>query len=76
MNFSPMNINLFVFKVNSLDRASTAGIGPNQQLDFFVSTKRNQGIEDMGDFSPTYLPITNIMDADLLDSNSSKGSVI
>lgn len=76
MNFSPMNINLFAFKVNTVDRASTVGFGPNQQLDFFLSTKRNQGIEAMGDLSPISAPVTNIMDSDLLDATSAKGSVV
>ncbi|MEI2447950.1 hypothetical protein V8V65_19520, partial [Priestia megaterium] len=44
MIFSPMVINLQAFKVNVLDNSSVLSIGPNQQLDVFVSYKRNQGL--------------------------------
>ncbi|WP_284139423.1 MULTISPECIES: spore germination protein [unclassified Virgibacillus] len=76
MNFMPMYINLFAFKTNTVDRASAVGFGPNQQLDLFVSTKRNQGIESMGDWSPNTSTMTNIMDSDLMDALASKGSVV
>ncbi|MCM3702353.1 spore germination protein [Paenibacillus macerans] len=75
MNFSPMAVNVFAFKVNTMERASSFSFGPSQQLDFFVSTKRNQGVESMGDLAPLYLTVTNILDTDLVDSNSVKNSV-
>lgn len=77
MNFAPMVVNLLGFKVNVLDRASSFTIGPSQQLDTFLATKRNMGFgEDNGDLSPTYLPLNLIMDQDLLDNASSKQSAV
>ncbi|CAM4412001.1 hypothetical protein HMSSN036_44340 [Paenibacillus macerans] len=75
-NFSPMFVNVFAFKVNTLDRASSLSLGSTLMEDVLVSTKRSQGVESMGDLSPFYLTFTNIMDADLLDSNTSKSSVV
>ncbi|MED4953753.1 hypothetical protein ABEO75_12600 [Paenibacillus macerans] len=76
MNFSPMYVNVFAFKVNTMERASALSLGPLQQLDLFVSTKRNQGVESMGDLAPLYLTVTNILDTDLFDSNSAKNSIV
>jgi hypothetical protein len=76
MNVALMNINLFAIKVNLVERGSTINFGPYQQADLFVSSKRNQGIEDNGDACVYNLNITNIYDADMLDSNATKGSVI
>lgn len=76
VNFSPMFVNVFAFKVNTMERASSFSFGPLQQLDLFISTKRNQGVESMGDLSPLFMPITNILDTDLIDSNSVKNSVV
>ncbi|MBU3569115.1 hypothetical protein IUJ58_25310 [Priestia aryabhattai] len=77
MIFSPMVINLQAFKVNVLDNSSVLSIGPNQQLDVFVSYKRNQGLgESNGDFSPSITPFSWIVDSDVNDSNSVKNSVI
>ncbi|HEX7056784.1 MAG TPA: hypothetical protein VF260_06265 [Bacilli bacterium] len=77
MNFAPMAVNLLGFKVNVLDRSSVVTLGPNQQTDLFLSTKRNMGYgEANGDFSPTFFPVTFILDSDLAESNASKGSVI
>ncbi|MFE7820886.1 hypothetical protein ACFU1R_22055 [Priestia megaterium] len=77
MIFSPMVINLQAFKVNVLDNSSVLSIGPNQQLDVFVSYKRNQGLgESNGDFSPNVTPFSWIIDSDINDSNSVKNSVI
>lgn len=59
MIFAPMSINLLGFKVNVLDRSSSVNLGPNQQIDIFVSTKQNYGFgEEIGDLSPVYLPLT------------------
>ncbi|WP_028401083.1 hypothetical protein [Ectobacillus panaciterrae] len=77
MNFAPMVVNFLGFKINVMDQASTAVIGPNQQVDIFVSVKRNQGFGEVnGDLSPIYIPITGVADPDAIDSNSVKGSVV
>ncbi|MFD0049720.1 hypothetical protein ACFVHQ_10370 [Actinomycetes bacterium NPDC127524] len=77
MIFSPMVVNLFALKVNTIDNSSFISMGPNQQFDIFVSYKRNQGIgEQNGDFSPIVTPISWLVDTDAADSNSVKNSVI
>jgi len=77
MSFAPMSVNLLGFKVNVIDRNATVSFGPVQQVDIFLSTKRNQGFgEQNGDLSPTYIPIDNVVDNDLLDSNATKASVV
>jgi len=77
MNFAPMVVNVFAFKVNSMDRLSMVNMGPNQQADLYLATKRNQGFgEDNGDFSVIPMPITTIGDQDLIDNGSTKGSVV
>lgn len=77
MNFAPMGVNVFAFKVNTLDRASFVTFGPIQQVDLFQSNKRNQGLgEDNGDLSTYFFPINVVSDMDLLDSNSSKASIV
>ncbi|MCI3919658.1 hypothetical protein MO973_05350 [Paenibacillus sp. TRM 82003] len=76
MNFAPMTINLFAIKVNLNERGSTINFGPYQQADQFITSKRNQGIEDNGDLCVYNSPIMNIYDADVLDSNSTKGSIV
>jgi hypothetical protein len=40
-NFSPAIINLLGLRVTVVDRSSTLSLGPLQQTEFFVSTKRN-----------------------------------
>lgn len=77
MLFAPMVINLLGFKVNLFDQGSNLVMGPNQQLDLFVSTKRNQGFGELnGDISTVNIPIQAVTDQDVLDSNSIKNSVV
>lgn len=77
VNFSPMVVNLLGFKINVVDRAAVVNIGPIQQVDFFLSTKRNQGFgENNGDLSPVNIPITAVADPDFCDSPSVKNSFI
>ncbi|RXT04829.1 hypothetical protein [Ammoniphilus sp. CFH 90114] len=74
--FPLTQVNLLAFKINILERGSTVSFGPTQQLDTFITTKQNQGIENNGDFCPPYVPLSSILDTDVSDSNSSKVSVI
>lgn len=75
--FAPMVVNLLGFKVNAIDNASTVSFGPVQQVDFFVSYKRNQGFgEQNGDQSPSLIPINGVNDPDVTDSNSIKESFV
>ncbi|WP_128894793.1 hypothetical protein [Longirhabdus pacifica] len=77
MNFAPTLVNLVGFKVNLIDRASTISFGGVTQIDFFLSTKINQGYgEDAGDFSVSIVPISTVFDPDVIDSTSAKASVI
>ncbi|WP_312472687.1 hypothetical protein [Neobacillus sp.] len=77
MLFAPVAINLLGFKVNVIDQGSNVVIGPNQQLDLFVSTKRNQGFGELnGDLSPVYIPIQAVTDPDVIDGASVKNSII
>jgi len=77
MNFSPVGINVLGFKVNTLDHLSNFTMGGNQQIDLFLSNKRNQGFgEDNGDLNQINLPISYTMDNDLLDGNSQKTSFV
>jgi len=77
VNFAPMVVNLLGFKVNVLDRASQLSFGPSQQVDTFLSTKRNMGFgEDNGDFSPVFMPLNIILDQDLIESNAAKTSAV
>ena len=64
------------FKINVMDRMSTLSFGPVQQIDVYLSTKRNQGFgEKNGDLSPSYLPVSSTFDPDANDSSSAKGNV-
>lgn len=75
--YSPMQINLLGFKVNSLDNAAVVNAGSLQFIDQFLTYKRNQAFGEMnGDLSPTSLPISNLTDPDVIDSNSNKTSAI
>ncbi|WML44933.1 hypothetical protein [Neobacillus sp. PS3-40] len=77
MLFAPVAINLLGFNVNVIDQGSNVVIGPNQQFDLFVSTKRNQGFGELnGDLSPVNIPIQAVNDTDIIDSASVKNSVI
>ncbi|WP_223595439.1 hypothetical protein [Neobacillus bataviensis] len=77
MLFAPMVVNLLGFKVNVIDQGSNVIMGPNQQFDLFVSTKRNQGFGELnGDVSPVNIPIQAVTDQDVIDSASVKNSVV
>ncbi|MGG3468859.1 hypothetical protein ABES02_15425 [Neobacillus pocheonensis] len=77
MLFAPMVVNLLGFKVNIVDQGSNIVMGPNQQLDLFVSTKRNQGFGELnGDVSTVNIPIQAVTDQDVIDSASAKNSVV
>jgi hypothetical protein len=77
MFFSPSVVNVGGFKINTMDRGSSLTLGPYQQVDYFLSAKINQGFgEENGDFTPLVVPISNVLDADLVDSNSAKNSVV
>nr|WP_188530222.1 hypothetical protein [Paenibacillus abyssi] len=77
MSFSPMVVNLLAFKINIMDRAAQMSIGPSHQVDLFVSTKINQGFgEETGDVVQIFFPLSIILDQDVNDSNSAKGSVV
>lgn len=74
--FAPTVINMLGFKVNTVDN-STSAVGPIQQVDVFLSYKRNYGIgESNGDASPQLLPSTAINDPDASDSPTFKASII
>ena len=75
--FTPTVINLLGFKVNAIDNSSVVNAGSLQYIDQFVSYKRNQAVgEQNGDLSPINLPISNVVDPDVLDSTSAKNSAI
>ncbi|MCC9021602.1 hypothetical protein [Bacillus nakamurai] len=77
MMFSPALVNVGGFKVNAMDRGSSLTIGPYQQIDYFLSTKINYGFgEENGDLAPIYIPISSIVDPDLIDSTSAKTSIV
>lgn len=74
---SPVAVNLLAFKINTVDNASVVNAGPVQYIDQFVSYKRNQAIgEQNGDLSPVNIPITSVIDPDVIDSNSVKNSTV
>lgn len=75
--FGPVVVNLLAFKVNVLDRGGTISFGPNQQIDYFLSNKQNQGFgEENGDLSLNNCPISIVNDSDVNDSNAGKTSVV
>lgn len=77
MLFAPAVINLLGFKVSSVDHGSTVTIGPHQQIDIFVSEKRNQGFGELnGDLSPVNIPFDALIDQDVFDTTSVKNSVV
>lgn len=72
-----MVVNLLGFKVNIIDQGSNIIMGPNQQFDLFVSTKRNQGFGELnGDLSTVNIPIQAVTDPDVIDSASVKTSIV
>jgi len=71
--FTPLAVNLLGFKVNTVDNASVLNVGSLLYVDQFVSYKRNQAVgEQNGDFSPINIPISNVIDPDVLDSQPLK----
>jgi len=75
--FTPLAVNLLGFKVNTVDNASVLNVGSLLYVDQFVSYKRNQAVgEQNGDFSPINIPISNVIDPDVLDSPAIKNSVV
>ncbi|WP_027724583.1 hypothetical protein [Tuberibacillus calidus] len=75
--FTPLAINLFAFKVNTVDNGSVINAGSLQFVDELLSYKRNQAVgEQNGDLSPINIPINNLVDADILDSPTNKNSVV
>ena len=75
--FTPTVINLLGAKVNAIDNSSVVNSGSLQYIDQFLSYKRNQAVgEQNGDLSPINLPISNVLDSDVVDSPSAKNSAI
>ncbi|MCM2532648.1 hypothetical protein NDK43_09945 [Neobacillus pocheonensis] len=77
MMFAPIVVNFLGLKLNVLDHASLMNFGPNQWIDQFISYKRNQGFgEQNGDIVPIIIPISYVMDADIIDNSTVKNSII
>lgn len=77
MNFAPMLFNVLAFKINAPDHMSVLTMGTNQQVDLFLSNKRNQGFgEDNGDLNQINLPVNYTVDTDFADGNSQKTSIL
>ncbi|KZE76688.1 hypothetical protein [Paenibacillus elgii] len=75
--FTPTVVNVLGFKINAVDNGSVVNAGPVQSIDEFVSYKRNQAMGEMnGDLSPLTLQVGNIVDPDIIDGASAKGSAI
>lgn len=75
--FSPLVINVFAFKVNTIDNTSFINAGSLLSVDQFLSYKRNQAVgEQNGDLSPINIPISTVVDPDISDSPSVKNSLI
>lgn len=75
--FTPTSVNVLGIKINAVDNASVVNAGPVQSIDKYVSYKRNQSVGEMnGDLSPITLPIGNIVDPDIVDGASAKGSTV
>ncbi|WP_251552703.1 hypothetical protein [Neobacillus muris] len=74
---TPMAINLLGFKINAMDNGAVANMGSFQQIDQFISYKRNQAVGELnGDLSPVNLPAAFVFDPDGSDSNTVKNSLI
>lgn len=72
-----MVVNFLGMKINVLDHGSFITMGPTQQIDYFLSLKRNQGFgEANGDLSPINIPISSVVDPDVSESNAAKNSII
>ena len=75
--YTPTVVNVLAVKINTVDNASVVNTGPVQYIDEFVSYKRNQAVGEInGDLSPVNLPISTVLDPDLIDSTAAKGSNI
>jgi len=75
--FAPMNVNLGDMKVNVFDHGSILNMGPNQITDVFISYKRNQGYgEQNGDIAPMLIPISFLLDNDVIDAATVKNSIL
>ncbi|MBO9128389.1 hypothetical protein [Bacillus sp. 165] len=77
MNFAPMVVNFLGMKINAIDNNASATVGPYQQIDTFVTSKRNYGFgEENGDFSFINIPISSVIDPDVIDAPPAKASII
>jgi hypothetical protein len=75
--FTPLAINLLGFKINSVDNSSVINAGSLLSVDQFTSYKRNQGLGEVnGDVSPSNIPISYVIDPDVVDSTTAKNSLI
>lgn len=75
--FGPVQVNMFGFKANAIDRGSFISFGPSQQVDSFMSVKLNYGFgEETGDAVFINVPMSAVNDSDVSDSNAGKTSVI
>jgi hypothetical protein len=75
--FTPMQINMLGFKINAADNSTVINSGSLQYIDQFVAYKRNQAVGEMnGDLSPINVPITTVIDPDLVDNPSVKNSAL
>ncbi|WP_339062879.1 hypothetical protein [Tepidibacillus marianensis] len=77
MMVTPQVINLLGFKMNVNERNANLSLSSIQQIDSFVSTKKNNALGDQfGNLLTILLPINFLNDSDLNDSNSAKNSVV
>jgi len=75
MIITPQVINLLGFMVNVNERNANLSISSIQQVDSFVSDKKNQGVGDQfGDLESILAPINFVNEADINDSNGIKTS--
>ncbi|WP_276354417.1 hypothetical protein [Cohnella caldifontis] len=77
MSLTPVMVNILGLKINAIDNGATVQMGTAQQIDFFVSYKRNQGIgEQNGDLSPMSFTLSWVRDQELIDSPTWKISLL
>jgi hypothetical protein len=75
--FTPTQINMLGFKINTMDNASIVNSGSLQYIDQFLSYKRNQALgETSGDLSPINIPISSVTDPDVIDDPTTKTSLV
>ncbi|RVT62820.1 hypothetical protein EM808_12670 [Niallia taxi] len=75
--FAPTTLNVLGIKINVIDHGAVVNLGTSQHLDLFVSYKRNQGIGELnGDLCNSILTSSQVMDADFIDSSSTKSSLL